>query len=86
MGIFENWDNIMEKASPMTALDFEKAYDRVSWDNIRETFMMRKFGTRWCGWIKDYLTPAKTRIVSGEGEGKEIKYHRGLDRMIHYPS
>lgn len=58
--------------------DFQKAYDRANWECIMEILDRRKFGPRWKGWIKKLVVSSKTRVINSEGEGREIRYRRGL--------
>ena len=39
----------------MLKLDYEKAYDRVSWDFLFEMLSSRGFGQKWISWIKTTL-------------------------------
>ena len=32
-------------------LDFEKAYDKVDWSFLLESFKQRGFNLKWCSWI-----------------------------------
>jgi hypothetical protein len=32
-------------------LDYEKAYDRVSWDFLQDMLVSRGFGHKWIGWV-----------------------------------
>ena len=32
-------------------IDFEKAYDRVSWNLLFECLRMRGFSNKWCEWM-----------------------------------
>jgi Reverse transcriptase (RNA-dependent DNA polymerase) len=43
-------------------VDFEKAYDRVSWSFIKELLLSRGFGLLWTNWIMSLLEGAKTCI------------------------
>jgi mannosylglycoprotein endo-beta-mannosidase len=37
-------------------LDYEKAYDRVSWDFMFEVLESRGFSSRWVQWIRQLVT------------------------------
>lgn len=56
-------------------LDFEKAYERVNWDSIMETFVTRKFGASWCGWIRNWLFHRRLglSVVRGGERNKMLK-------------
>jgi Reverse transcriptase (RNA-dependent DNA polymerase) len=43
-------------------VDFEKAYDRVNWDFIREILLSRGFGLTWTNWIMKLLQGAQTCV------------------------
>lgn len=42
-------------------LDFEKAYDKVSWSFLQQTLQMKGFSPVWCKWVEN--------IVSGGSVG-----------------
>ena len=37
-------------------LDFEKAYDKVSWRFLLERITARGFCSKWCKWIEQVVT------------------------------
>ena len=39
-------------------LDFEKAYDKVSWVFLQQTLRMKGFDPQWCKWINKIVTGA----------------------------
>jgi Reverse transcriptase (RNA-dependent DNA polymerase) len=43
-------------------VDFEKAYDNVNWNFIREMLIRRGFGNKWVTWIMNLLHGAQTYI------------------------
>jgi hypothetical protein len=40
-------------------VDFEKAYDRVSWAFLKDLLVSRGFGKVWSNWIETLLVGAK---------------------------
>jgi hypothetical protein len=36
-------------------LDFEKAYDKVSWRFLMECLKLRRFSEKWCNWVHQIL-------------------------------
>lgn len=62
----------------MLKLDFEKAYDTVSWDCLLEVLRLRGFGEKWIAWIKRRLSSAKVSVLLNGGTCKEIICKRGL--------
>jgi Reverse transcriptase (RNA-dependent DNA polymerase) len=43
-------------------VDFDKAYDNVNWNFIREMLIRRGFGNKWVTWIMNLLHGAQTYI------------------------
>jgi hypothetical protein len=50
-------------------LDFEKAYDKVSWNFLQQALRMKGFSPQWCKWIEN--------IVSGGSVGVKVKDDMG---------
>jgi type VI protein secretion system component Hcp len=48
-------------------LDFEKAYDKISWHFLLEVLERKKFPKKWIKWIKDVISGGRVRIkINGE--------------------
>ena len=59
-------------------IDFEKAYDHVSWDFLDHELEMKGFSPRWRTWMRCYLsTVSYAVLVSGNAKGW-VKATRGL--------
>jgi hypothetical protein len=43
-------------------VDFEKAYDRVSWAFLKDLLVSRGFSKVWSNWIETLLVGAKTCV------------------------
>ena len=36
-------------------IDFEKAYNKVKWDFLQQSFRMKGFDPKWCEWVKFFV-------------------------------
>lgn len=59
-------------------VDFEKAYDSVSWNFLE--YMMRRlgFGVRWCRWIRACVCCGNLSVLVNGCPTEEINIQRGL--------
>jgi hypothetical protein len=59
-------------------LDYEKAYDRVSWDFLFEVLETRGFSSKWVNWIKQLATGGSLGILVNGEESAYFKPGKGL--------
>ena len=59
-------------------LDFQKAFDSVSWDALKLILAARGFGSRWVRWIHDILSTSSSRIIINGTLGERILSRSGL--------
>ena len=62
-------------------VDFEKAYDSVSWQFL--FYMLRRMGfnERWISWIKGCITSAYVSVLVNGSPTSELKPQRGLRQV-----
>ncbi len=73
-----SWSYNGEENCISVKADYEKAYDRVSWDFINKALRWLGADHKWCGWINQCITNAKVAIVVNGIPTKWIKTMRGL--------
>ena len=59
-------------------LDFEKAFDSVSWDFLFELLLARGFGQCWIGWNKVCLLFGTSSILVNGKSSNYIQCRKGL--------
>jgi len=66
-------------------LDFEKAFDSISWDFLFELLLARGFGKCWIDWIKLCLFSGTSSILVNEQPENYIKCHKDLRQGDPFP-
>ena len=59
-------------------LDYEKAYDRVSWDFLEEMLTSRGFGPKWISWIRKVVRDGSLCIRINDEDSHFFKPGKGL--------
>ncbi|KAL4573100.1 hypothetical protein LXL04_019893 [Taraxacum kok-saghyz] len=72
-----NWYKKKKKLK-LLKIDFEKAYDSVSWSFLDQVMGCLKFPTRWRGWIRACLHSSRSSVLVNESPSKEFRLYRGL--------
>ena len=66
------------KAGLVFKIDFEKAYDNVSWEFLDFVLQRKNFSSKWRSWIRGCLSSVSYSIlINGRPRGK-FKGFRGL--------
>ncbi|RVX23043.1 LINE-1 retrotransposable element ORF2 protein [Vitis vinifera] len=59
-------------------IDFEKAYDHVSWDFLDHVLEMKGFGSRWRKWMSGCLSSVSFAVLVNGNAKRWVKASRGL--------
>ncbi|GJS64726.1 RNA-directed DNA polymerase, eukaryota, reverse transcriptase zinc-binding domain protein [Tanacetum coccineum] len=59
-------------------IDFEKAFDSISWDFLIRVLQFMGFSDKWIKWISGCLSSASTSILINGSPSREFSIHRGL--------
>ena len=59
-------------------LDFQKAYDTVSWNFLDQVLDCMGFGSKWRNWIQHFVSTASMLILINGSPSFPFKIHRGL--------
>jgi hypothetical protein len=59
-------------------IDFEKAYDKVKWSFLQQTFRMKGFAPEWCRFIKDFVQNGSVAVKVNDDIGHYFQTRKGL--------
>ena len=59
-------------------LDYEKGYDRVSWDFLKEMLLSRGFGSKWVGWVMSTIHQGTFQVRINDTNGPQFAGGKGL--------
>ena len=65
-------------------LDFENAYDKISWAFLFECLTMRGFDKKWCNWIKIVVTKGTLRVKLNNNLGPTLSAVKVLGKVTLY--
>lgn len=68
----------------MLKLDYDKAYDRVSWDFLFEMLESRGFGPKWISWIKSLLFQSTFSVHINGTTGPYFVGGKGLNLLCRW--
>ena len=58
-------------------IDFEKAYDKVTWSFLQQTLRMKRFSSKWCRWIEGMIKGGSVGVKVND-DGHYFQTKRGL--------
>ena len=61
-------------------IDFEKAYDKVRWDFLRQTLQMKGFSPKWIEWVKSFISGGSVAINVNDEVGPFFRTKKGLQQ------
>ncbi|GJU12166.1 cysteine-rich receptor-like protein kinase, partial [Tanacetum coccineum] len=67
-----------KKKAFLLKIDFEKAYDSVNWNCIRQILIQMGFGVKWCKWIETCQKSALISVLVNGSPTVEFKMERGV--------
>ncbi|GKV32111.1 hypothetical protein SLEP1_g40740 [Rubroshorea leprosula] len=66
------------KSSFILKLDFEKAFDKVSWSYLNYMLKRMGFGDKWANWIMECLSTSTVSFLINGSATRQISVSRGL--------
>jgi len=73
-----HWLRRKKKSGVLMKLDFEKAYDTISWDSVDSVLKVMGFRVKWRKWIEVFITTPRISILFNGSPCKPFKMGRGL--------
>ncbi|KAJ9557516.1 hypothetical protein OSB04_012130 [Centaurea solstitialis] len=82
------WAKRVHKSIFLFKVDFDKAFDNLSWKFLFELMKQKGFGSRWIGWMEGIITTAKVSILVNGSPTKQFQIEKGVrqgDPLSSYP-
>ncbi|GJV12047.1 putative RNA-directed DNA polymerase, eukaryota, reverse transcriptase zinc-binding domain protein [Tanacetum coccineum] len=73
-----SWYKKKKKSIMLFKVDFEKAYDTISWKFLDHMLLSLGFGSKWRRWIQVCLYSARSSVVVNGSPTSEFSIKRGL--------
>jgi hypothetical protein len=73
-----SYTHVKKKCGVVLKLDFEKAYDKVSWAFLLECLRIRGFNKIWCSWIKQTLFGGTVSVKINDEMGPYFQSAKGV--------
>ncbi|GKC51518.1 RNA-directed DNA polymerase, eukaryota, reverse transcriptase zinc-binding domain protein [Tanacetum coccineum] len=73
-----DWFKRKKKSLMIFKIDFEKAFDSVSWDFLFQVMVFMGFSPKWISWISGCLSSAKASVLINGSPTTEFHLGRGL--------
>ncbi|XP_058726321.1 secreted RxLR effector protein 78-like [Vicia villosa] len=73
-----DWAKKKKKGCLLLKVDFENAYDSISWNYLRWIMVRMGFGKRWLKWMESCIFNNHMSVLVNGSATKEFKVQRGL--------
>ncbi|GKD62059.1 RNA-directed DNA polymerase, eukaryota, reverse transcriptase zinc-binding domain protein, partial [Tanacetum coccineum] len=72
------WFQKKKKKLLIFKIDFEKAFDSVSWKYLDFVLLNLVFGSKWCSWIRACLSSSRASVLVNDSHTSEFSIKCGL--------
>lgn len=73
-----SWAKKVKRRTMVFKIDFEKAFDSISWPFLDEVMMQMNFGSKWRRWIRSCLDSASVSILINGSPSNEFCLEKGV--------
>lgn len=73
-----NWYKRKKRKLMIFKVDFEKAYDSLSWEYLDRVMYFLGFPNKWRSWIQACLVLARSSVLINGSATQEFNFERGL--------